>query len=127
MSESSAAARISAFPVPAILESPFAVPFFQRKEEDPNLQAARADAESALPEGWKLAEDDREGFLIEGADKANITLDVWAAAAEGPNGELEVAVACEQAGAYRALAQRLRGELETTETWAPPSRYIERY
>ncbi len=99
---------------------------FDRKDDDPNVAAARADAESALPQGWKLADDDREGFLLDGAD-AQITLNVWAAAAEGPNGELELAVACDKAGAYRALARRLRGDLETTDGWAPPVHYVERF
>jgi hypothetical protein len=100
------------------------VGFFDRKDDDPNLVAARADAEAALPEGWKLAEEDREGFLLVGS--TNISLDVWAAAAEGPNGELELAVACDKAGAYIALARRLSGDLETTDSWAPPVQYAER-
>jgi hypothetical protein len=94
------------------------------KEDDPNLVVARADAEAALPEGWKLAEEDREGFLLVG--RTTIALNVWAAAAEGPNGELELAVACDKPGAYTALALRLRGDLETTEVWAPPLHYVER-
>ena len=49
------------------------------------------------------------------------------AAAEGPNGELELAVACDKAGAYTALARRLRGDLETTEAWSPPTQYVERH
>jgi hypothetical protein len=97
---------------------------FDRKEDDPNLVAARADAEGALPEGWALAEEDREGFLLVG--NTSIALDVWAAAAEGPNGELELAVACDKPGAYIALARRLRGDLETTEAWAPPLEHVER-
>jgi hypothetical protein len=54
---------------------------FDRKDDDPNLIAARADAEGALPEGWKLAEEDREGFLLVGPE-TQISLDVWAAAAK---------------------------------------------
>jgi hypothetical protein len=102
------------------------VALFGRKEEHPNLVAARADAEGALPEGWKLAEEDREGFLLPGPH-TQIALDVWAAAAEGPNGELELAVACDKAGAYIALARRLRGDLEETDGWAPPVQHIERH
>lgn len=99
---------------------------FGRKEDDPDLVAARADAEGALPEGWKLAEEDREGFLLPGPH-TQISLDVWAAAAEGPNGELELAVACDKAGAYIALARRLRGDLEETDGWAPPMQHVERH
>lgn len=99
---------------------------FGRKKDDPNLVAARADAEGTLPHGWKLAEEDREGFLLPGP-QTQISLDVWAAAAEGPNGELELAVACDKAGAYTALARRLRGDLETTEAWSPPTQYVERH
>ncbi|MDQ3993445.1 MAG: hypothetical protein M3265_01445 [Actinomycetota bacterium] len=99
---------------------------FGRKDDDPNLVAARADAEGALPEGWSLAEEDREGFLLVGPH-TQIALDVWAAAAEGPNGELELAVACDKADAFTALARRLRGDLETTDAWAPSMRYVERH
>ena len=99
---------------------------FDRKEDDPDLVAARADAEGALPEGWKLAEEDREGFLLSGPE-TQISLDVWAAAAEGPNGELELAVACDKPGAYIALASRLRGDLETSVGWAPPLGNVERH
>jgi hypothetical protein len=101
------------------------VGLFGRKDDDPDLVAARADAEGALPDGWKLAEEDREGFLL-GGPETQITLDVWAAAAEGPNGELEPAVACDKIGAYHALARRLRGDLETTDAWAPPAHYVQR-
>jgi hypothetical protein len=101
------------------------VSLFGHKDDDPNLAAARTDAEGALAEGWKLSEEDREGFLLSGP-RTQIALDVWAAAAEGPNGELELAVACDKAGAYLALARRLRGDLEETDAWAPPLRYIER-
>jgi hypothetical protein len=99
--------------------------FFDRKEDDPNLVAAREDAADALPEGWNFAEEDREGFLLSGP-KTQITLDVWAAAAEGPNGEIELAVACDKAAAYTALAHRLRGDLEPTDCWVPPAHHIER-
>jgi hypothetical protein len=101
------------------------VGFFGRDDNDPNLVAARADAEEALPEGWNLAEEDREGFLLVGV-QTQISLDVWAAAAEGPTGELELAIACEKAGAYLALARRLRGDLETSEAWSPPTHFVER-
>jgi hypothetical protein len=98
--------------------------FDRRKEEDPNLFAAKQEAEAALPEGWTLAEEDREGFLLVGTQ--SIRLDVWAAAAEGPAGELELAVACDKGGAYRALARRLEGNLATADGWAPPSEFVER-
>jgi hypothetical protein len=102
-----------------------AMGLFDRSDDDPNLVAARADAEGVLPEGWKLAEEDREGFLLVGPE-TQISLDVWAAAAEGPNGELELAIACDKAGAYLGLARRLRGDLETTDAWSPPTELAER-
>jgi hypothetical protein len=102
------------------------VGLFGRKDDDPDLVVARADAEAALPDGWSLAEEDREGFLLVGPH-TQIALDVWAAAAEGPNGELELAVACDKSGAYVALARRLRGDLETADGWAPPVQYVERH
>ena len=98
--------------------------FFDRNDDDPNLVAARADAESALPEGWKLAEEDREGFLLVGT--TTIALDVGQPRA-APNGELELAVACDKASAYIALGRRLRGDLETTDGWAPPLQYVDRH
>ena len=99
--------------------------FFGRlKEEDPALTAAKQEAEAALPDGWTLAEEDREGFLLVGT--RSIKLDVWAAAAEGSAGELELAVACDKAGAYRALARRLAGDLPTADAWAPPPEFIAR-
>lgn len=98
---------------------------FDSKEEDPNLSAALTAAEEALPEGWKLAEEDRERFLLDGA-RTQISLEVWAAAAEGPSGELELAIACDKAGAYTALASRFRGSLDTQDAWSPPAQFAER-
>jgi hypothetical protein len=95
-----------------------------RGEDDPTLTAAKQTAQACLPPGWTLAEDDREGFLLPGVTQ--ISLDVWAAAAEGPDGKLELAIACDKAGAYNALAARLRGELATSESWAPPLQHVER-
>lgn len=95
-----------------------------KHEDDPALTAAKATAKAALRPGWNLAEDDREGFLLVGATQ--ISLDVWAAAAEGPDGEFEVVVACEKTSAYNALAARLRGDLATSESWAPPLQYVQR-
>jgi hypothetical protein len=100
--------------------------FFSREDDDSDFVAARTAAEGVLPEGWTLAEEDREGFLLV-LPETQISLNVWAAAAEGPNGELELAVGCDKAGAYNALARRLRGDLETTDHWAPPVPYIERH
>lgn len=97
----------------------------RRDDDDPSLVAAKADAEGALPAGWTLAEEDREGFHLMG--KSGIALDVWATAAEGPNGELELAVGCDRAGAYTALALRLRGDLDQTEAWSPPLHHVKRH
>ncbi len=98
--------------------------FDRRKDDDADLAAAKGTAEAALPPGWNLVEDDREAFLLVG--EKQISLDVWAAAAEGPDGELEVAVACDRAGAYIGLAGRLRGDLATSEAWAPPTQNVQR-
>ena len=97
---------------------------FGRKSEDPDVAHAKEEAAAALPAGWQLVEEDREGFLLVGT--TTIGLDVWAAAAEGPGGELELAVACTKAGAFRALGRRLRGDLPTAEAWAPPPQFVER-
>ncbi len=95
------------------------------QKDDPDVDAARAEAEAALPVGWTLAEEDREAFHLVGADR-DISLDVWAAAAEGPGEALELAIACDKAGAFRALAARLRGDLPTSDAWSPPPGFVER-
>jgi hypothetical protein len=81
----------------------------------PDVSLARGEAEEELPEGWKIVEADFENFSA-----GDHSMDVWGAFAEGPGGELAVAVAGTQAEAYRQLARRLRGDLEVSEGWAPP-------
>jgi hypothetical protein len=100
------------------------MPLFGRNDT-PDLVAARADAESALPERWQLVGDDKEGFLITG-EGFEFTLNVWAAAAIGPNGETEVGVACDKPGAYIALGRRLRGDLEQSDAWSPLPGFVQR-
>ena len=78
---------------------------------------AREEAEAALPLGWKLRGTDREGFQWH--RKPYRILHAWAALAESDAGKQAVAVATDEAGAYRQLARRLRGELEESRGWAP--------
>ena len=101
---------------------------FGRKpdKDDPEIAAARAEAEGELRAGWQLVGDDREGFLIRGgASERQIRLNVWAAGAEGPDGEIEIGIACDKAGAYLALAERLRRDLDESASWAPPVEHAE--
>jgi hypothetical protein len=86
----------------------------------PDVALARNEAEQALPPGWKIVEADFENFSA-----GDHSLDVWGAFAEGPGGELAVAVALTQADAYRQLARRLRGDLDVNEGWAPPLTAVE--
>jgi hypothetical protein len=83
---------------------------------DPNADVARAEAEAALPAGWRLERSDHERFS---AGKAR--LDAYSAAAAGPAGEVVIAIALDEASAYRALVLRLRGELAESAEWAPPT------
>ena len=94
-------------------------PFWRQGEEerDPELEAARADAEAALPDGWQLVGTDRESFSWL---EPNVT--VHGALASGPGSQHAVALALTEAEAYRQLARRLRDELEVSDGWAPPLR-----
>jgi hypothetical protein len=103
------------------------VPFWgkERRQRKLEVEQARAQAESALPAGWRLRGTDREGF--QWFDEPTRIVRAWAALAEGPNGERAAAVALTEAEAYRQLARRLRGELEVTLGWAPPDEGVEDY
>ena len=85
------------------------------EEREPGLEAARAEAEGALPEGWELVGSDKESF---GWVEADIV--VHGALATGPAGEFAVAIAVTESEAFRQLARRLRGKLEVSDGWAPP-------
>lgn len=100
------------------------MPLWRReKVVDPNLAAARQEAEAELPEGWTLRGTDREGF--QWFDEPYVIVRAWAALAEGPAHERMVAIAADEAEAYRQLARRLRGELDEEQGWAPPATAIE--
>ena len=81
---------------------------------------ARGEAEQALPAAWKIVEADYENFSA-----GDHSMDVWGAFAEGPAGEVAVAVAVTQAEAYRQLARVLRGDLDVNDGWAPPVTAVE--
>jgi hypothetical protein len=81
----------------------------------PAVSQARSEVEQELPSGWRIVECDRERFSA-----GDHSMDVWGAFAEGPGGEVAVAVALTQAEAYRQLARRLRGDLDVSDGWAPP-------
>jgi hypothetical protein len=86
----------------------------------PAVSQARTEAEQELPDGWKIAEADHENFSA-----GDHSLSVWGAFAEGPGGEVAVAVGLTQEKAYRQLARRLRGDLDVSEGWAPPLTGVE--
>jgi hypothetical protein len=100
------------------------MPFWRReKRVDPEVEAARQEAQAALPDAWALRATDREGF--QWFDEPYVIVRAWAALAEGPGNERMVAIAADEATAYRQLARRLRGDLDEREGWAPPSAAIE--
>ncbi|MFN2524804.1 MAG: hypothetical protein ABR505_00845 [Actinomycetota bacterium] len=80
------------------------------------LDAATEEATSALPAGWSLGRSDHERYLA-GSKK----LDTYSASAVGPAGEAIIAIALDEAAAYRLLAQRFRGEAEESTGWIPPA------
>jgi hypothetical protein len=86
----------------------------------PEVEMARGEAEQALPAAWKIVEADYENFSA-----GDHSMDVWGAFAEGPAGEVAVAVAVTQAEAYRQLARVLRGDLDVNDGWAPPVTAVE--
>ena len=85
------------------------------------LDAARREAEAALPPGWRLdGHVDYESFRGPG-----FTLATYSMAAVGPDGTGVIAVGLSRPAAYRCLARRLRGELTESDCWAPPSPPVE--
>src|SRR5687767_11763139 len=82
------------------------------RERDAEL--ARTEVEQALPPGWKLGKSDPERYTT-----PTFKLDTYSAAAVGPSGATAVVIALDEATAWRALLRRIRGELETTDVWAP--------
>ncbi|HEX2111570.1 MAG TPA: hypothetical protein VHF67_08450 [Gaiellaceae bacterium] len=96
---------------PESVESGFVGPY----EEEPEVIEALDELTRALPEGWQLYEVDRERYRLPGRK-----LETFGVSAVGPGGEAALVVAVGEAGAYRQLTRRLRGELEVTDAWAPP-------
>jgi hypothetical protein len=86
----------------------------------PDVSQARGEAEEQLPDGWRIVEADHENFSA-----GDHSVSVWGAFAEGPGGEMKVAVALTQAEAYRQLASALRGDLDVSDGWAPPLTRVE--
>lgn len=83
-------------------------------DKDPEVEAALRDVVAALPEGWQMYDVDRERFRVAGRK-----IEVFAVSAVGAGGDGALVLAIGEATAYRHLARRVRGELETTEAWAP--------
>ena len=79
------------------------------------VELAEREAAAALPEGWQLEPPDGERFRLPGGP-----LQTYALVASGPGDEAVLVVAVGKANAYRQLVRRLRGELETSDAWAPP-------
>lgn len=86
-----------------------------REELAPEVRAAYDQAAAALPDGWELHRPDRERYR-----RGTARVAVWSVAATGPHQQVAVGAALDEAGAFGALARRLRGELDPEEGWAPP-------
>jgi hypothetical protein len=84
-------------------------------DNEHEIEVAEREAAAALPDGWELDSPDGERFRLPGAP-----LQTYALAAGEPGEEAVLVVAVGKANAYRQLARRLRGELESAEAWAPP-------
>lgn len=102
-------------PVPPLPPDPVETEFLGPYGNEPEVREALDELVRALPEGWQLYEADRERFRLPGRK-----LETFGVSAVGPGGEAALAVGVGEAGAYRQLARRLRGELEVTDAWAPP-------
>ena len=109
-----------AVPIPPLDDGHGRDPIFTvRHDDDPEVVAAKEDLDAALPPGWKLFYSDRERYSFPGA-----YLETWAVAAKGPGNKGELVMGLGEAGGFRQLARRLRGELEITEAWAAPMQYL---
>ena len=97
------------------------MPFWKRKT-DPEVEAARAGAEAALPPGWSIHRSDRETFSL---PTGRVT--TYGISAGGPAGEKALVLAVGEANAYRHFARLMRGELDTAEGWAIPLDNIEAF
>ena len=83
-------------------------------EENPEVVAARSALEAALPADWSVFFTDREKFRFPDGH-----IKVFAVSVAGPAGEGELVLGLSEAHAYEQMIRRLRGELETSEGWAP--------
>lgn len=104
-----------AVPLPPQYDKPRDRTFDVRHEDDPDVVAAKADLDAAVPPGWKPFDTDRERYFFPDG-----YLETWAVSAAGPDGQVELVLGVGEAGAFRQLARRLRGELDVQEAWAAP-------
>ena len=88
------------------------MPFWKR---DPELQAARAEAEASLPPGWKIYRSDSERFRV---PAGHIT--TYGICATGPSDQHSLVIAVGEANAYRHFARHMRGGLDFADGWAIP-------
>jgi hypothetical protein len=82
--------------------------------QEQEAEQARQQAEQQLPPGWRLGKSDHERYTT-----ATGKLDTYSAAAVGPDGQDAVVIALSEAAAWRALSQRIAGDLPVSEVWAP--------
>ena len=95
------------------------MPLWGRKT-DPELDAARAEAEAALPPGWEIYRSDLESFRVPGG-----VVKTYGICATGPGDESALVIAVGEANAYRHFARHMRGELESADGWAVPLTDVE--
>ena len=102
-------------PVPPLPPEPVEHDFLGPYDDEPEVRQALDELNRALPEGWQLYEADLERFRLPGRK-----LETYGVSAVGPGGEAVLVLGVGEAGAYRQLTRKLRGELEITDAWAPP-------
>ena len=108
-----------AVPLPPLNDEPRTRVFSVRHEDDPEVVAAKEEADAALPSGWELFNSDRERYFFPGG-----YLETWAVVASGSDGDAELVMGVGEAGGLRQLARRMRGELEIAEAWAAPMEHF---
>jgi hypothetical protein len=88
---------------------------FWNREPDPDLEAARAEAEETLPSGWEIYRSDREKLRVPTGRVVT-----YAISAAGPGNQTALVIAVGEANAYRQFARLMRGELVVAEGWGVP-------
>lgn len=96
------------------------MPFWKRKL-DPEVEAAKTEAENALPPGSQIHVVDPEWFWVPAGKVVTYGISAY-----GPARDKALVVAVGEANAYRQLTRLMRGDLQKSESWAVPLDAVER-